>query len=227
MRNRNTLGCVLLIAAMVLVMIISFAIFALFDYLQRILLLGNEDWLFYEPMPYAQKLITIPVVVLILEAAMALIYRLTGATFTESSNNFVNLIIKHKIPVIIICVIVLYIGFTGVSSADEDGVTARSALNPMGKHYEMELISSVDTGFGRSGDFYYNINVDGKTLKFCAPTANYDKHPEYEEETYKEFVDFDEKLMAAGVPKNADVDSLENATFDESCMKYLRQVVTD
>ena len=225
MRKGNSLGCVLLIAAMVLVMVISFAIFALFDFLQAKLLLRGEDWLFYEPMPYAQKLITIPVVVLILEAAMALIYRLTGATFTESSNQFVNFIIKHKIPVIIICILMLYVGFTGVSSAGEDGVTARSALNPMGTHYEMELISSVDTGFNKRGDFYYNINVDGKTLKFSVPTANYEKHPEYEEETYKEFLDFDQKLMAAGVTKNADVASLERSQYDESCMKYFRQIV--
>ena len=39
MRKGNLFGCVLLIVAMVLVLVVSFAIFALFDYLQAKLLL--------------------------------------------------------------------------------------------------------------------------------------------------------------------------------------------
>ena len=225
MRNKNAFGCLLLIVAIIGVFIVSFAIFALFDFLQRKLLLGGEDWLFYEPMPYAQKLIVFPVVILIMEAAMAVVYRITGAGFMESSNAFVKFIAKNKVPVIILCIIVLYVGFTGISSVDENGVTKRSALDPAGRTYDLELVSSVDTGFTRGGDFYYNINVDGKTLKFCAPTVNYWKYPEYNENEYKAFADFDEKLMALGTPKSADVASIDNAKYDESCMKYFRQVV--
>ena len=225
MRNRSAFGCILLIVAIIGVLIVSFAIFALFDFLQRKLLLGGEDWLFYEPMPYAQKFMIFPIVILIMEAAMAIVYRITGAKFMESSSTFVKFISEHKVPVIILCVALLYVGFTGISSVDENGVTTRSALNPAGRTYDLELISSVDTGFTRGGEFYYNINVDGKTLKFCAPTVNSWKYPEYYENEYKAFADFDEKLMALGTPKNADVDSINNAEYDESCMKYFRQVV--
>ena len=223
--KKTSLGCILLIVEIVAVMIVSFSLIALLDFLQRKLLIGGDSWMFYEPMPYAEKLLIIPLVVLLMELVMAVTYKLTGAGYAESANSFVRFIGKHKLPVAILCVILLYVGFTGISVASEDSVTVFSAINPGGRTYELELVSSVDTGFNKRGDFYYNINVDGKTLKFSAPTANYEKYPEYEKETYKEFADFDAKLMAAGAVKNADTASLENAYYDESCMKYLREVV--
>ncbi len=225
MRNSRGLGCLLLVVTVAAVLVVSFAIFALFDLLQRRLLLGGEDWLFFEPAPYAMKLTIFPVVILLMEAGMALSYRISGAGFMKEAQTFMRLLWKYKVPATVLCVVLLYVGFTGINSADVDGVTVRSALNPAGRHYDMELISSVDTGFRRNHEFYYNINVDGRTLKFNAPTANYEKYPEYDTEAYKEFVDFDAKLMALGVPKNADTESLKYAEFDESCMKYLRQVV--
>ncbi len=214
-----------MIFSLVAVLAAALALFAVLDLLQRKLLLGGEDWLFYEPMPYAQKLIIFPIVILLMEAAMAIIYRVTGMPYMESSNEFMKFLMKHKVLVIILCVILIYAGFAGISTVDENGVTTRSALNPAGRTYDLELVSSVDTGFTRGGEFYYNINVDGKTLKFCAPTVNSWKYPEYYENEYKAFADFDEKLMALGTPKNADVDSIEKAEYDESCMKYFRQVV--
>ncbi len=225
MRNRNGLGCIILIAVTAIVLVITFAIFALFDFLQRMLLVSGEDWLFYEPMPYAQKMIIFPVVILMMEGAMAFIYRLTGMTSMETANNFMKMLYRFKIPVIIICVAVLYTGFTGISSADANGITRHSALDPIGTTYDLELVSSVDTGFKRDGSFYYEVQVDGKTLKFNAPTVNSDKYPEYYENEYKAILDFDQKLMALGVTKNADVESISRAEYDESCMQYFREIV--
>ena len=223
--KKTSLGCVLLIVEMAAVMIVTLSLFALIDFLQRKILIGGDDWMFYEIAPYADKLIIFPVVILLMELAMAVNYRLTGAGYAESANSFVRFIGKHRLPVAIICVILLYVGFTGINVVSEDGVTMRSAINPAGRTYELELVSSVDTGFTKRGDFYYNINVDGKTLKFRTPTVNFEKYPEYIENEYKAFSDFDEKLMAAGAVKNADTASLEDAYYDESCMKYLREVV--
>lgn len=223
--KKTSLGCVLLIVEIAAVMIVTFSLFALMDFLQRKILIGGDDWMFYEVTPYGEKLIIFPVVILLMELAMAVNYRLTGAGYAESANSFVRFIGKHRLPVAILCVILLYVGFTGINVVSEDSVTMRSAINPAGRTYELELVSSVDTGFTKSGDFYYNINVDGKTLKFGTPTVNYEKYPEYNENEYKAFSDFDEKLMAAGAVKNADTASLEDAYYDESCMKYLREVV--
>ena len=228
--KRNTgLGCLLTIGAVILVLVLAFGIFALLEFLQRKLFLSGEDWIFFEPMPYAEVCMIIPVVALLMEGAMAVVYHLTGAGFTESANTFMAVLWKHKIPAVIISLVLIYVGFTGISSAGPDHVTKRSPLDPGGRTYDLELISSVDTGFKTrfrgKGEFYYIINVDGKKLKFGAPSVNYEKYPEYETETYKEFSDFDSKLMELGIPKNADVSSIEYAEYDESCMKYLRQVV--
>ena len=46
-------------------------------------------------------------------------------------------------------------------------------------------------------------------------------------EEYKEFADFDAKLMELGIPKNADVDSIDRATYNEKCMQYPGQVVSN
>ena len=109
------LGCLLLIAAVVVALVASFAIFALLDLLQRKLLIGGEDWIFYEPMPYAQKMIIFPVVILLMETIMAFMYMKSGVGAFESSYRFVNLMVNHKLLVVVVCVLVLYAGFTGIS----------------------------------------------------------------------------------------------------------------
>ena len=215
-----------MIIAIIAVLVISFILFFLIDFLQRAFLLSGEDWIFFEPMPYAMKFLIFPIVILLMEAFGSIVYRIAGNPSMKSAYSFMNFITKHKVPVTIICVLMIYIGFTGISSVDSDGVTRRSALNPVGRTYDLELISSVDTGFKRNGDFYYIINVDGKKLKFNAPTVNAEAYPEYVTNEYKSFSDFDEKLMALGIPKNADTSSLDNALYDESVMQYLKKVVS-
>ena len=225
MVNRNRVGCLATIVMVIVVLIISFAIFAFLEWLQRMLLLGDSDWIFFDVAPYAMRILVFTVVILLMEAFGAVVYKLFGNRNMESSYSFMKFVLQHKAAVTVLCVALLYVGFTGISSVDADGVTRRNALNPGGRTYDFELISSVDTGFTRSGDFYYNIHVDGKTLKFGTPTVNVWDYPEYAEADYKQFLDLDEKLEALGIPKNADSGSLQYANYDESCMQYLRPIL--
>ena len=225
MVNKKRFGCFAMVIMVVAVLVVSFAIFVLIDFLQRMLLLGNSDWIFFETAPYAQRIIIFTVVILLMEAFGALVYKRFGNSNLQSSYAFMQFVTRHKTAVILLCIALLYAGFTGISSVDADGVTRRSALKPGGRTYDLELISSVDTGFTRGGDFYYNINVDGRTLKFGTPTVNTVEYPEYAIADYKQFLDLDEKLTALGIPKNADSESLKYANYDEVCMQYLRSIL--
>ena len=220
-------GCLLLILSMAAVFIMAMAIFWFIDTMQAKVLLGDQDWIFFEPKTYAMKIYIFVVVVILMEGAMALSYKASGNSFMEGAYTFMKVLWRFKVPAIILSVILLSVGFTGINAVYEDSVTSYSILRPSGRAYDLELISSVDTGFRKNGDFYYEINVDGKTLKFSTPTVNSRLFPEYETETYKEFYDLDARLTALGIPKNADADSLKYAEYDESCMKYLRPVVSE
>ena len=225
MKNSKGFGCILLIGIIVGVFLGSMLIFWLIDLLQQNSLLGGQDWIFFEPAPYAMRILVFTVVILLMEAGMALVNRLTGMKVAESATGFMRFLGKHMAATVAICAVLLFVGFTGFSSVHEETVTAWSALHPAGRTYDFELISSVDTGFSRNGDFYYYINVDGRTLKFSTPSVNYYLYPEYKTETYKEFSDLTARLRALGIPIHADTDSLQYAHYDESCMKYLREVV--
>ena len=214
-----------MVIMIVLVLVLAFAFFAFLDWLQRTVLLADSDWIFFEPMPYAMRITVFTVVILLMEAFGALIYRFFGNANMQSSYAFMQFVLKHKVAVTVLCVALLYVGFTGISSVDADGVTRRDALHPGGRTYDFELISSVDTGFRRNGNFYYFVNVDGRTLKFSTPTVNVWDYPEYATADYKQFLDLDAKLAALNIPKNADSGSLKYAMYDESCMQYLRPVV--
>ena len=102
----------------------------------------------------------------------------------------------------------------------------------MGVEYKYSDADSIRTGFGdknislaeykRKGSFYYQIEINGQTVTFHAPTVN-EQIERYEEHTYLELEEFDQALTTLGIPKEADEKGWENCDFDKEYVdRFLR-----
>ena len=107
----------------------------------------------------------------------------------------------------------------------------------MGVEYEYTDVDSIKTGFGdknlsfaeykRKGSFYYQIEINGQTITFHAPSPNGDIE-RYEEHTYLELEEFDQSLVKLGIPKEADKKGWENCDFDKEYVdRFLRIIKMD
>lgn len=223
MRRGKVIGCLAILAACVAAVILSMILFALLDGLQQLLIL-RDNWIFAEPQAYGEKIMAYGVTATLTVLMMALIYRLLGTESTEDYYRAVKFAFRHRTVAAAIMILMLITAFMDLASVSEDRVMRYSLIHPRGISYDLEQIKSVETGFNKDG-FYYNIIVDGHTLKFGTPDINTGRYPEYTASDYSEFADLDAKLMGVGIHKNADVDSLEKADYNEDCMMNFRKII--
>ena len=75
----------------------------------------------------------------------------------------------------------------------------------------------------RKGEFYYQIELDGKSIIFLTGVTANDKIERYDEHTYLWFEEFDQKLVDLGIPKESDSAGYENIDMDQEYIdRFLR-----
>ena len=100
---------------------------------------------------------------------------------------------------------------------------------------EYSDVKSIKTGFGnknisiaeykKKGQFFYQVEINGKTITFHAPSTN-EKIKRYEEHTYLELEEFDQALVELGIPKEADKEGWEYCDFDKEYVdRFLRIIM--
>ena len=104
----------------------------------------------------------------------------------------------------------------------------------MGTTYEYSQIEEINTGFGnenfaiaeykKKGNFFYQIKLDGKTITFHCPSVN-EEIERYQEDSYLELEEFDQKLVNLGVPKRADESGYENCDLDEIFVERFLRII--
>lgn len=106
----------------------------------------------------------------------------------------------------------------------EDEMVYYSPIHPMGITYSYSDVEKITTGFGNSnftlaghkkkGHFYYQLEVDGKTISLSQPYTN-GAIERYTEDTYLELEEFDQRMMALGIPKEGDITGYQNVRMDQ------------
>ncbi len=139
---------------------------------------------------------------------------------------------KWRTAVIIAWLVALYCCAFNFTAVTKDKIIRYFPWKPMGVEYKYSDADSIRTGFGdknislaeykRKGSFYYQIEINGQTVTFHAPTVN-EQIERYEEHTYLELEEFDQALTALGIPKEADEKGWENCDFDKEYVdRFLR-----
>ena len=229
-RDKGSLWVLAAIPICTLLALLAFSVIDTFReyYLSHML---NGKWIFFEGGMRAEYLLVVGIMIPLIAFAFRVLHKATGNDIYDSSLVFA-FIRKHKVLTMIASLLLLYTGTFGMNVNTEDSIVCYDAFHPAGVRYTYGEIESVETGIDSRGDFYYKLNItaDGrnKTVKLGSSTVNEKYYPEWEEDaTYAEYVDFDSKLMSLGIPKTADVESLERCDYNEECMENFRKIITN
>lgn len=233
MQNRKMVWMVpVMIATLILGLV---AVIAVMDLIPKLMM--PKDYLFVEQGPVTGVvliwLVMIPVMLLCVLVVAKI--RKKTAEEMEDVNDILfiwNNLGKWRPAAIVIWLIALYCCITNFNAVTEDKIICYSPWNLKGIEYEYSDVESIKTGFGnkntsiaeykRMGNFFYQIEVNGKTITFHAPGTN-EEIKRYEEHTYLELEEFDQALVALGVPKQADKKGWENCDLDKEYVdRFLR-----
>lgn len=152
--------------------------------------------------------------------------------YVEDNLFFFELPKKAKIVVIAIWAVLTYICFSNITYVTEDKIIRHTPFNPMGTEHSYSDVQKVEAKFGdksfslfeynRKGNFYYVIHFKDKKVIFSAPSVN-EKIKRYEENTYLELEEFDEKLMTFGIEKESDATYADHCDLDKEYVdRFLR-----
>ncbi len=137
---------------------------------------------------------------------------------------------------VLIWIVAAYLCLTSVTYVTEDQIIVHSPFCPQGKSYSYRDVSKVQAGFGqkmvslhreqRRGTFFYTVTIGGKRIVFMQPSVN-EEIARYEEDTYLELEEFDQRLMQLGVDKESDETGYEACDFDKQYVDRFRRIITN
>lgn len=141
---------------------------------------------------------------------------------------------KWRPAVVVFWFVAMYLCLTSVTFVTEDKIICHSPLHPSGVVYDYWQIEEINTGFGnksvalaeykKKGSFFYQIRLDDKTITFHCPSVNEDIK-RYQEDSYLELEEFDQKLVSLAIPKKADETGYENCDFDKQFVERFLRII--
>lgn len=136
----------------------------------------------------------------------------------------------------LVWIVVCYLCLTSVTYVTEDQIIIHSPICPQGKSYSYRDVSKVQAGFGqkivslhreqRRGTFFYTVTVGGKKIVFMQPSDN-EEIARYEEDTYLELEEFDQRLVQSGVDKESDETGYEDCDYDKQYVDRFRRIIAN
>lgn len=239
-KNREWVGMmpVIIIGLIISCILGLAAIVAVTAWIEK--LMAPENYLFFEYQPVASVvmiwLIMIPTILACLLILTKLFKKNTEQL--ENMNDIVfiwNHLGKGRAVAIIIWVIGLYCCITSVNFVTEDTIICHSPIHPAGIIYQYSDIEQITTGFGnksfaiaeykKKGNFYYQITLDGKKITFHVPSVN-ENIGHYQEDSYLELEEFDQKLVNLKIPKTSDKKGYENCDYDQQYVDRFLRIIS-
>lgn len=203
-------------------------------------LLIPEDFLFYSYSSIALTGMIIIVIFTLFLLAGLLISRLSkdGKERIEKTNGMVamwNAIGKWKPVVVIVWITFFYCCITSFTVVTKDAIICHSPIHPTGVEYSYSDVEKITAGVGqktatsvrkeRKGQFYYEIEVDGKVILFLNDESSNPKIERYTEHTYLWLEEFDQKLVELGIPKESDSKGYEKIEMDEEYVERFYRIL--
>ncbi len=202
------------------------------------MILAPEDWLFYEMKPWAGNLMiycTIIPVMFLFSVFIVFVFR--KCRRNKGEEDAVEVIGLHTFRkywylLVVLWVMAAYLSLINVTYVTEDRIIQHSTFCPWGKAYSYSDVTKISTGFGgktislhnyqQRGNFSYRINIGEKQIVFSTPTIN-EEIARYEEDTYLELEEFDQRLIQYGIAKESDDANAQDCDFEKQYVdRFLR-----
>ena len=225
------IGCVLGIICSVMLMVWSGE------------LLAPEGWLFYQMQPWAENLMILCVLLPLMFFAAVFLVIVSSKLRKRSAEekDTADLLgwrtfCKYWYVFVLLWAAILYVSLTSVTYVTEDRIIRYTPWCPGGKSYHYQDVTEITAGFGqknisvhsyeRGGTFSYQIMVGGKRVIFMQPSVN-GEIARYEDDTYLELEEFDQRLMAYGIPKESDESGYKKCDFDKRYVDRFRRIIAN
>lgn len=198
-----------------------------------------RDYYFYQYNPVSEKamiyLILIPAVT-VFGILLGKLRRKRDAALEDMYDLyfFWKHLPRGKFVLIVLWIISLYCCFSSVTVVTKDKIICRSPLHPSGITYDYKDVTQIRAAFGqkrlafseykKKGNFYYQIELDEKKIIFHVPSVN-ENIKRYTDDTYLELEEFDQKLVALGIPKKADETGWEDCDLDAQYVNRFRRII--
>lgn len=203
-------------------------------------LIAPENYLFFEHQPVASVVMIWLIMIPVMLACLLILTKLFKKN-TEQLQNMNDIVFiwnhlgKWRAVAILLWVIGLYCCITSVNFVTEDTIICHSPFQPAGIIYQYSDIEQITTGFGnksfaiaeykKKGNFYYRITLDGKKITFHVPSVN-ENIERYQEESYLELEEFDQKLVNLKIPKISDKKGYENCDYDQKYVERFLRIIS-
>lgn len=226
-RNRNnSLTIPILIVSVIFVIILFLLLNIVLEYF-----MAPKDYLFFETSTIFTKLMIYAIVILFL-TVIGIVLKRFKINKSEDLEIYIDLWQRFKGIWIVLFVIISYCFLTSVTFVTENKIIYRNPLHPFGLFYDYSDVTKIETGFGnknfslvdykRKGQFYYRIYIDDKKVTFSVPSVN-EKIERYENDSYLELEEFDNKLMKYNIEKITDSEYAKACDLDkEFCDRFMR-----
>lgn len=198
-----------------------------------------KQFLFYEHQGLAGILhiwlIMIPVCLFLVTLIKRIVVKSKKQLEEDDDTFFLwNYIGKGRIILILLWIISLYCCMMHMTVVTEDSIIYYSPLHPMGITFSYSDVEEINVGFGKSrlafleykkkGNFFYQIQVDGRKITFHQPNVN-GEIEKYEEDTYLELEEFDEVLVQIGIPKKSDREGYLDCDLDSKYVERFLRII--
>ena len=218
-----------------------FAVFCLINFYLCYLIMVNKDYLFYEFSQFSVMVMLLSAIFPTVFLGLLICRKLNLETNRQRIKNQKSIKLwcrlgYFRIPIIVIWVILYYFAFTSVNVVTENEIIVKSGFNPIGRSYLYSEVQEIYAGFGdkfiscneyeEKGNFYYQITLDGKKIIFTAPSVN----PEierYEDNTYLELEEFDQKLCKLKIPKTSSSKFRDDSYYDKEIIERFIRIINN
>lgn len=199
-KDKKIRGTIVFILGLILTLILSIGTYMFIVYIQKIIFVPNNYLMYIDKYPYSYIFLFFEIEILAM--VIALLYKNIENAEWEWGYYLYNIMKKHVKKIIVLNLVILYVGITGIAVVTQDKIVDYSFYNPFGTEYTYDDITKISTGFAGNenkwykkrfskepGEFYYKVTLnDGKELDF------YQAYSEYED-TYLELEVFNKLIM--------------------------------
>lgn len=230
-RNKNnSLIIPILIISIIFVIILFILLNIALEYF-----MAPKDYLFFETSTIFTKLMIYAIVILLL-IVIGMILKKLKINRSEDLEIYIDLWQRFKGIWIVLFVIISYCFLTSVTFVTENKIIYRDPLHPFGLFYDYDDVTKIETGFGnknfslveykRKGQFYYRIYIDDKKVTFSVPSVN-EKIERYENDSYLELEEFDNKLMKYNIKKITDSEYAKACDLDKEFYDRFMRIINN
>ncbi len=232
-RNRRRAGCLWLVPAAIIGVILAFSSLFFVVWFQHKIFTPETGWyLFREPWNWIALLYPLGVIMFLAEPL---------AQGEEPEEPEVKPTLRSRIigwtVIVAFNLLLFYACVTGVTFFSGERFVRHSLFHPGGITYELDDVVRVEAGFygkwnwapwNEAGDFYYKITfADGETENWAEPEVCSEEDTEEEGDLWKELQSIDRILMAAGVEKISNWDNREHFSYDYERLEICDEILNN